>query len=410
MDFFQITTIFTLTYKFLKDQYLLAFQIGFDLINNATQHFLTKVREILPQPQSSDPTQTEDKKDSMDIEQSKTINSALEKLHLILSGETSIELQLDFLVRNNHTDSLILKNIKAAIEQRASILHTGTIFANALMNSGTTNDTFLRENLDWLRKATNWAKFSAIAGLGVIHKGQVKAALSVLSSYLPQPGSSSGSGSAYSEGGSLYGLGLIHANHGSKIVNYLLQALTNANNNEITQHGACLGLGVAAMATGREDIYNILKEIVYTDSAVAGEAAGIAMGLVMLGTGNQQATNDMLTYSHDTQHEKIIRGLAMGLALIMYGREEEADTTIEQLLLDKDPILRYGAMYTIGLAYAGTANNTAIQRLLHVAVSDVSDDVRRAAVTSLGFVLINRPEQCPKVVSLLSESYNPHVR
>ena len=87
-------------------------------------------------------------------------------------------------------------------------------------------------------------------------------------------------------------------------------------------------------------------------------------------------------------------------------------------------------------------------------MSDVSDDVRRAAVMSLGFLLfrcvlycvfklsqlkrtlcfsIDRihslcntntkcagfniflicrrtPEQCPSVVSLLSESYNPHVR
>lgn len=43
-------------------------------------------------------------------------------------------------------------------------------------------------------------------------------------------------------------------------------------------------------------------------------------------------------------------------------------------------------------------------------VSDVSDDVRRAAVTCLGFLLFKQPEQCPKVVSLLAESYNPHVR
>ncbi len=44
------------------------------------------------------------------------------------------------------------------------------------------------------------------------------------------------------------------------------------------------------------------------------------------------------------------------------------------------------------------------------APADVSDDVRRAAVMNLGFVLMNVPEQCPKIVSLLAESYNPHVR
>ena len=62
------------------------------------------------------------------------------------------------------------------------------------------------------------------------------------------------------------------------------------------------------------------------------------------------------------------------------------------------------------MAYRGTANNAAIQKLLHFAVGDVSDDVRRAAVLNLGFVLMNVPQQCPRIVRLLSESYNPHVR
>ena len=73
-------------------------------------------------------------------------------------------------------------------------------------------------------------------------------------------------------------------------------------------------------------------------------------------------------------------------------------------------LCRYGGMFVIGMAYRGTANNGAIQKLLHFAVSDVSDDVRRAAVLCLGFVLLGVPEQCPRIVSLLSQSYNPHVR
>lgn len=62
-------------------------------------------------------------------------------------------------------------------------------------------------------------------------------------------------------------------------------------------------------------------------------------------------------------------------------------------------------MHTIALAYAGTNDNKAIRRyvaitqqsitiyllnpfrLLHIGVSDVNDDVRRAAITALGFLL-----------------------
>jgi 26S proteasome regulatory subunit N2 len=158
------------------------------------------------------------------------------------------------------------------------------------------------------------------------------------------------------------------------------------------------------------ELYELLKNVLFTDSAVAGEAAGLAMGLINVGTGNGKAIDEMLQYAHETQHEKIIRGLAIGIALIMYGKEETADALIEQLCLDKDAILRYSGIYTVAMAYAGTGNNKAIKRLLHVAVSDVNDDVRRAAVTALGFVLFRNPTQVPRVVQLLSESFNPHVR
>ena len=37
---------------------------------------------------------------------------------------------------------------------------------------------------------------------------------------------------------------------------------------------------------------------------------------------------------------QIIRGVALGLALIMYGQEESAETLIEQMTRDQDPIIR----------------------------------------------------------------------
>ncbi|RVW78402.1 26S proteasome non-ATPase regulatory subunit 1-like A [Vitis vinifera] len=271
------------------------------------------------------------------------------------------------------------------------------------------NDLILlkMEILDWLSRATNWAKFSATAGLGVIHRGHLQQGRSLMAPYLPQSGAGGG-GSPYSEGGALYALGLIHANHGEGIKQFLRDSLRSTNV-EVIQHGACLGLGLAALGTADEDIYDDIKNVLYTDSAVAGEAAGISMGLLMVGTASEKAS-EMLAYAHETQHEKIIRGLALGIALTVYGREEEADTLIEQMTRDQDPILRYGGMYALALAYQGTANNKAIRQLLHFAVSDVSDDVRRTAVLALGFVLYSEPEQTPRIVSLLSESYNPHVR
>ena len=49
----------------------------------------------------------------------------------------------------------------------------------------------------------------------------------------------------------------------------------------------------------------------------------------------------MLAYAHDTQHEKIIRGLALGLALTMYGRcvQPPTDPTAEPSSRDFNPRL-----------------------------------------------------------------------
>ncbi|KAI9302563.1 armadillo-type protein, partial [Cunninghamella echinulata] len=376
---------------------LMAYQISFDLEDNATQDFLSKVSASLPKPDTQD--------DSENATQEN--NDPIKKILSILSGEESIRLYLEFLYRNNHTDLMILKNTKNALESRHSIYHSALTFANAFMHAGTTSDEFLRQNLEWLSRATNWTKFSATAALGVIHKGQLAQSMNLLAPYLPQEGAQGGS--EYSEGGSLYALGLINANHGKDVLSFLKKALKDTEK-EVIQHGASLGLGVAGMATDNEDIYNELKNVLFSDSAVAGEAAGLAMGLIMLGTASETAVEEMLQYAHETQHEKIIRGLAVGISLIMYGKEEQADVLIDQLLDDKDPILRYGGIYTIAMAYSGTDNNKAIRRLLHVAVSDVNDDVRRAAVTSLGFILLKNPKQVPRLVQLLTESYNPHVR
>ncbi|CDY60623.1 BnaAnng17060D [Brassica napus] len=417
-----------------KDDALLALQIAFDLVENEHQAFLLSVRDRLPAPktrpvevaQAVETTATTNENLSRDVQMADdtpvtpdqtivhetdpvdaTYAERLTKIKGILSGETSIQLTLQFLYSHNKSDLLILKTIKQSVEMRNSVCHSATIYANAIMHAGTTVDTFLRENLDWLSRATNWAKFSATAGLGVIHRGHLQQGRSLMAPYLPQ-GGAGGGGSPYSEGGALYALGLIHANHGEGIKQFLRDSLRSTNV-EVIQHGACLGLGLSALGTADEEIYDDVKSVLYTDSAVAGEAAGISMGLLLVGTATEKAS-EMLAYAHETQHEKIIRGLALGIALTVYGREEGADTLIEQMTRDQDPIIRYGGMYALALAYCGTANNKAIRQLLHFAVSDVSDDVRRTAVLALGFVLYSDPEQTPRIVSLLSESYNPHVR
>jgi len=333
---------------------LMAYQIAFDLYESATQQFLSRVlsairktapgvQETAPKPAITEGTEekmetgeTEPVKEEKKLSEPEAkLQSKVDKLASILSGEKPIYLNLQFLIRNDHTDPLILKQTKDAV--RVSICHTATVIANGLMHSGTTHDQFLRDNLDWLSRATNWAKLSATATLGVIHRGHENESLSLMQSYLPKD--SAGTSSGYAEGGGLYALGLIHANHGGEITEYLLGQVKDASSEQI-KHGGCLGLGLAAMGTHRADVYEQLKFCLYQDDAVTGEAAGLAMGLCELGSKSSNAIEDMVAYAQETQHEKILRGLAVGIALVMYGRLEEADPLIASLTQDKDAILR----------------------------------------------------------------------
>ena len=113
------------------------------------------------------------------------LNRGSEVVRHILSGRATIDINFDFLSMKNDSDKLLMAKIKTAVEHKNSITHGAAIFANAFMNCGTGDDLFLRDNLNWVGKATNWSKFSAAASVGVIHKGNIAKAMETLRPYLP---------------------------------------------------------------------------------------------------------------------------------------------------------------------------------------------------------------------------------
>lgn len=90
-------------------------------------------------------------------------------------------------------------------------------------------------------------------------------------------------------------LGLIHANHGNdKAISYLMRELSGSSAPAV-RHGVCLGAGLACLGTRNRNIYdNIKQSALYSDDAVTGEAAGLAMGLVMAGSMDDGAFNEVI--------------------------------------------------------------------------------------------------------------------
>jgi 26S proteasome regulatory subunit N2 len=186
---------------------LLAYQIAFNVVESENQGFVLEVVKHSPalQTDAADEHKTADEKDFTPMEtdapgvqsssyhwsvaavaSEEEVKERVGRLRQILIEGFDVDLVLNFLFRQTNTDVTILSNIKAALESRNSILHNSTVVAHGYMNAGTTIDVFLRDNLDWLGKASNWAKFTAVASIGVVHKGHVHESMNLLEPYLPQ--------------------------------------------------------------------------------------------------------------------------------------------------------------------------------------------------------------------------------
>ena len=78
----------------------------------------------------------------------------------------------------------------------------------SILQAFTQNDSFLqiKENLEWASKSTHWNKFSSIASLGLIFRNTKDKKL--FDKFLPE-NNQGDSINYYSNGGALYGLGLL---------------------------------------------------------------------------------------------------------------------------------------------------------------------------------------------------------
>ncbi|CAH1415382.1 unnamed protein product [Lactuca virosa] len=306
-------------------------------------------------------------------------------------------------------DPYIINRKVRSVAMKSRACQDASIYAHALMHTCTSLDGYLVQNQVGMAK--RWAEFSAIAGLSVIYKGNSEK----VQSLMDRAGSDL-VGPPYVQGGALYALGFLNANDDGKTKGFIMDILKESEI-EVVWDGACLGLDLVALGSADDDTYD---EILGVASCVivggdgtgvvdSGLVADISLGLVNAGILSER-TYEMVAHARETQYEKQIRGLALGASLTVYGREEEVGELVDIMIRDGDPIIRCRGIYALALAYSGTTNKKAIQQLLHFAISDASDDVRRTAVLALGFVLCSEPEQTTHLISPFSQSYDPHFR
>ena len=141
----QVAEVLTTLFKGSEEDALLGYQLCFDLIDSGDQAFVQAVADSL-QTSFAD-----DGNGAAHFKQAKRV----------LIGGFSSELALSFLHKQSNADRLIMENLKRSLEERGgggrnSILHNSAVMTHAFLNAGTTNDSFLRDYLDWMKKASNW--------------------------------------------------------------------------------------------------------------------------------------------------------------------------------------------------------------------------------------------------------------
>ncbi len=95
------------------------------------------------------------------------------------------------------------------------------------------------------------------------------------------------------------------------------------------------------------------------------------MGLIMLGSGSAKVVDEMLTYAKETQHEKIIRSLAVGIGFVNYGQRDLANPLIENLMNEK-----------VGLSLHDSGAMTITCKIIEARVSLTSRTGRHLAIWS----------------------------
>lgn len=129
------------------------------------------------------------------------------------------------------TDPHYLAGLKK-IETKYSIAHGSAILGLSMLQAYTQDDSFLKvkENLEWAGKCTHWNKFSSIASLGLIYKDTRDK--SIFTKFLPESNAGDASNN-YSNGGALYGLGLLYTGTGDvNIMDYIIEKTLNPTLNQ----------------------------------------------------------------------------------------------------------------------------------------------------------------------------------
>ncbi len=190
----------------------------------------------------------------------------------------------------------------------------------------------------------------------------------------------------------------------------MLDQLGNKATQEGVAHGTAMLLGLSHAFSNDSLIAEKLMIHLYGEKANIGEACGYALGLIKATHFDKDIVDIMINTSRNNQHDRIARSMMCSLGLMAFGNSNKVLSYFDSLIQEKDSLLRMGAVFMLSMAFFDSNNNDIVSKLLQIAATDLSNDVRRASVIGLSFVMLSKRKKAFVLLKMLSKSYNSFVR
>lgn len=266
-----------------------------------------------------------------------------------------------------------LTNVDSARHNLASA------FVNAFANAGFGNDDLMLGEGDkssWVWKTKDDGMLSTTTSLGMLLHRDVEVGLDKIDKFTY-------ASENQIKAGALLAIGVV--NSGVRIDSdpalALLSDPSNLESESVPMRVASImGLGLAYAGSNKEDLLEVLLPIVEDvslDMQLSAMAA-VSLGLVFVGSSNHQVSEAIATTLMDEERQKHLkdkwtRFMALGLALLYFGRQEEVDVILDILKAVDHPMAKPTSVLASVCAWAGTGTVLKLQELLHIC-NDIIDE------------------------------------
>jgi len=274
-------------------------------------------------------------------------------------------------------------------------------FVNAFLNVGFGTDTLLLDSeKSWIFKNKEQDRMSVVASIGLLHLWDVEEGCTQLDALFYADEDAIKAGAYLGVGLSSCGVRNMY-----DPALTILGEFTSSDTKPTLKIGAILGLGIAYAGTGREDLIEMLTEVLENDTEMdVLSITSYALGLIFVGSCNAEIagsiTEIMLSSDEESLNHPYIKFMCLGLGLLYLGKQSLADLTMETLKVLEGPIARYAQFTVDTCAYAGTGNVLKVQEMLHACGEHLEENNEFQAVAVLGIALIAMGEEIGSAMSI----------